>query len=33
MSFLVAFLGYNKILMHLDDQGKMSFMIEKGIYY
>lgn len=32
MSFLDAFLGYNKILMHLVDQEKTSFMTERGIY-
>lgn len=32
MSSLDAFLDYNKILMHLDDQEKKFFISEKGIY-
>lgn len=32
MSFLDAFLGYNQILMHPNDQKKIVFMTVKGIY-
>lgn len=31
-SFMNAFLGYNQILMHPDDQEKTTFINEKGIY-
>ena len=32
LSFIDAFLSYNQILMHLDDQEKTSFITEGGIY-
>ena len=32
LSFLDAFSGYNKILMHLDDEEKTSFISERGTY-
>lgn len=32
MSFLDVLSGYNKILMHLKDQEKTTFMTNKGIY-
>lgn len=32
MSFLNAFSGYNRFLIHLEDQEKTYFIIEKGIY-
>ena len=28
-----AFLGYNQILMHPDDQEKTAFITERGIFY
>ena len=33
LSFTDAFSGYNQILMHQDDQEKMAFITEKGIFY
>ena len=30
LSFMDAFSGYNQILMHLDNQEKMAFVIERG---
>ena len=33
LSFLDAFLGYNQILMHLDDEEKTSFILERCTYY
>ncbi|XP_038716417.1 uncharacterized protein LOC120009784 [Tripterygium wilfordii] len=32
LSFMDAFSGYNQILMHLEDQEKMAFITERGIY-
>lgn len=32
LSFIDAFLRYNQILMYLDDQEKMAFITERGIY-
>ena len=32
LSFMDAFSGYNQILMHLDNQEKTSFIIERGIF-
>ena len=32
LSFMVAFSGYNQILMHPDDQEKMAFITERGIF-
>ena len=32
LGFLDAFLSYNKILMHPDDEEKMLFMLERGTY-
>ena len=32
LSFMDAFLGYNQILMHPDDQEKMAFITERGIF-
>lgn len=32
ISFLNAFIGYNQIIIHPDDQEKNSFMTERGIY-
>lgn len=28
-----AYLGYNQILLHLDDQEKIAFIIEKANYW
>ena len=33
LSFMDAFLGYNQILMHPDDQEKTAFITERGIFY
>ena len=33
LSFIDAFLGYNQILMHPDDQEKTAFITERGIFY
>ena len=33
LSFMDAFSGYNKILMHPDDKEKMAFITERGIFY
>ena len=33
LSFMDAFSGYNQILMQLDDQDKIAFIIERGIFY
>ena len=33
LSFLDAFSGYNKILMHPNDEEKTSFISKRGIYY
>ena len=32
LSFMDAFSGYNQILMHLDDQEKIFFVTEMGIF-
>ena len=32
LSFMDAFLGYNQILMHPDDQEKTAFITERGIF-
>ncbi|KAJ9544403.1 LOW QUALITY PROTEIN: hypothetical protein OSB04_024110 [Centaurea solstitialis] len=32
LTFMVAYSGYNQILMHKDDQEKTAFMTDKGIY-
>ena len=32
LSFMVAFSGYNQILMHPDDQEKTTFITEMGIF-
>lgn len=33
LSFMDAFFEYNQILMHLNDQEKTAFIIERGIFY
>ena len=33
LNFMDAFSSYNQILMHLDNQEKMAFIIERGIFY
>lgn len=32
MSFIDAFSGYNQILIHPDDQEKLFYMTERGMY-
>ena len=31
-NFLDGFIGYNKICMHIEDQEKMAFVMEWGIF-
>lgn len=33
LSFMDAYLGYTQILLHLDDQEKIAFIIEKANYW
>ena len=32
LSFMDAFLGFNQILMHLDEQEKIAFITKRGIF-